>query len=103
MGYCRISQHKTTVQQSIDIVGGIIYSPSINITTKEEIISVSYSIDGNSDYLSIFTEPPYDWKIQKPIGSLFGLRGKHKLGVHVYTDTGKTAYDEMDFYALIRI
>ena len=72
----------------------------INITTKEDIITVTHSIDGNTDYYAIFTESPYDWKIQKPAGSIFRLKGKHKLGVHVYTSTGKTAYDEMDFYAL---
>ena len=76
---------------------------NINITTKEDIITVTYSIDGNTDYFAIFTEPPYDWKIRKPSYSIFRLKGKHKLGVHVYTSTGKTAYDEMDFFALTPI
>jgi hypothetical protein len=75
----------------------------INITTKEEIVAVSYSIDGNTHGSQIKTEPPYKWKISKPFYIFFRLRGKHKLGVHVYTSSGKTAYDEMDFFALTGI
>jgi hypothetical protein len=75
----------------------------INITTDEEIITVIYSIDGNTVIQGIFTEPPYDFKIKKPVIQLFRLRGKHRLGVHVCTSTGKTAYDEMDFFALTPI
>jgi len=75
----------------------------INITTKEEIITVIFSIDGNTDFQGILIESPYEWIIKKPIMQLFRFRGKHKLGVHVCTSTGKTAYDEMDFYALTPI
>ena len=75
----------------------------INITTNEEISMVTYEIDGNSCPLTIFTKPPYDMKIQKPLIYHFRMKGKHKLGVHVSTISGKTAYDEIDFYALTPI
>ena len=75
----------------------------INITTKEEIINVFYSIDGNTDFDAIFNGPPFDWKIKKPSVNRFRIRGRHKLGVHVCTASGNTAYDEMDFYAPTRI
>jgi hypothetical protein len=75
----------------------------IKITTDEEIIGVSYSIDGIMNFHGIFTKPPYDWKIQKNIMMLFKLKGLHKIGVRVNTISGKTAYDEMDFYAITRI
>jgi hypothetical protein len=73
---------------------------SINITTKEEIINVFYNIDGNTDFNAILNGPPYDWKIRKPSVKRFRLRGRHKLGVRVCTISGKSAYDEMDFFAL---
>jgi len=75
----------------------------INITTNEEIISVMYKINGITDYNLVFFNAPYDWKIQKPGMTLFRLRGIHKIGVYVHTITGKTAYDEMDIYALTPI
>jgi hypothetical protein len=71
----------------------------INIITDEEIVMVTYSIDGDTDYNLILTEEPYDWKIQKLGEKIFRTRGKHKLGVYVNTISGKTAYDEMDFFA----
>lgn len=93
--------HFTRVRGITYLIGRTI--AKINITTEEEIITVTYSIDGNTYYLAILTEPPYNWKIQKPKMKLFRLRGIHKLGVRIYTNTGKTAYDEMDFYALTPI
>ncbi|MCK4365974.1 MAG: M28 family peptidase [Thermoplasmatales archaeon] len=96
-----LNLHRSRIRGITYLIGRTI--AKINITTEEEIITVSYSIDGNTDYYAIFTESPYDWKIQKPIMSNFRLIGKHKLGVHVCTSTGKTAYDEMDFYALTPI
>jgi hypothetical protein len=75
----------------------------INITTNEEITTVIFSIDGNTELKNILTKEPYEWKIKKPKMKFFRLKGKHKLGVHVCTITGKTAYDEMDFYALTPI
>jgi hypothetical protein len=92
---------KTRVRGMTYLIGRSI--AKVNITTSEEVISVIYSIDDNTNYVFIFTEPPYDFKIQKPLGSIFRLKGKHKLGVHVNTLSGKTAYDEMDFYAITRI
>ena len=75
----------------------------INITTDEEISTVTYSIDGIMNLYGIFTKPPYDWKIQKNPMLLYRLKGIHKVGVLVTTISGKTAYDEMDFYAITRI
>ena len=37
-GFCRISQHKTTVQQPIDIAGEIIYYPSTDFQIKEDFL-----------------------------------------------------------------
>ena len=75
----------------------------INITTDEEINNVIFSIDGNTDFEGMFIDPPYEYTIKKPAIQLFRLRGKHKLGVYVCTEKGKTAYDEMDFYAITPI
>jgi len=75
----------------------------VNIITQEEILGVTYVIDGNADYSSILYEPPYEWKMQKPFYELFRLRGKHRLSVYVYTNTGKSASDEMDFFVLTSI
>ena len=72
----------------------------VNITTEEEIVDVIFSIDGNANFEGMKTKPPYEFKIKKSRMQLFRLRGKHKLGVYVCTSSGKTAYDEMDFYAL---
>jgi len=71
----------------------------INITTDEEIAMVIYNIDGDTDYNLLFTEESYDWELQKHGKKIFRMRGRHKVGVHVHTVTGKTAYDEMDFYS----
>jgi len=69
----------------------------INITTNEEITSVSYSIDGIATFPGFLQNPPYDWLI-KVSSKIFPLKGKHTLGVYVCTSTGKTAYDEMDIF-----
>ena len=89
---------KTRVRGMTYLIGKSI--AKINITTKEEIITVIFSIDGNTDFQGILVKPPYEWKIKKSNMTLFRFRGKHKLGVHVCTSSGKTAYDEMDFYAI---
>jgi hypothetical protein len=75
----------------------------INITSKDEITTVTYSIDGSANPKAVFTELPYEWRIQKNKLKLFRLRGIHKLGVRVYSISGETAYDEMDFYAITPI
>ncbi|MCK4995503.1 MAG: M28 family peptidase [Thermoplasmatales archaeon] len=69
----------------------------INITTDEEINSVSYSLNGIAPFSGFFQEPPYEWKI-KISNKIFPLTGKHLLGVYVCTSSGKTAYDEMDIF-----
>ena len=69
----------------------------INITTDEEINSVSYSLNGIASFSGFFQEPPYEWKI-KISNKIFPLTGKHLLGVYVCTSSGKTAYDEMDIF-----
>jgi len=69
----------------------------INITTKEEINSVSFSIDGIASFSGFLQNPPYEWLI-KISSKILPLKGKHTLGVYVCTSTGKTAYDEMDVF-----
>ena len=69
----------------------------INITTKEEINSVSFSIDGIASFSGFLQGPPYEWLI-KISPKIFPLKGKHTLGVYVCTSNGKTAYDEMDIF-----
>ena len=69
----------------------------INITTKEEINSVSYSIDGIASFPGFLQGSPYEWVI-KFSNKIFPLTGKHTLGVYVCTSSGKTAYDEMDVF-----
>jgi hypothetical protein len=73
---------------------------TINITTKDEIISVIYNYDGLTGRNYIKTEEPYDWEIQRPSWLNRGNNGKHRIGVHVHTSNGKTAYDEMEIYEL---
>jgi hypothetical protein len=73
---------------------------TVNITTDEEIVSVSYTIDGYTDDRTVILDPPYEWNIQDLWYTKPKLRGIHTLGVHVCTASGKTAYDEMVFFAL---
>jgi hypothetical protein len=76
----------------------------IDISTEEDIILVIYNFDGNIDHNFMKTKPPYKWRLKKPFYYMgFRLRGKHTFGVHVFTSTGKAAYDEMNFYALTPI
>ena len=72
----------------------------VNISTKSDIGSVFFCIDGFSDFYSECTQPPYEWKIQKSIWSRFPLKGKHTISVYVWTKDGKVAYDEMDIFVL---
>jgi hypothetical protein len=69
----------------------------INISNKEQIISVMFSIDGETNYFSIFYEPVYEWEIH---GLVYPLIGKHTIGVTVNTIDGKTSYDEMDIFII---
>jgi hypothetical protein len=105
-GYLYLFDRPLLRQPKVNILGrdarGLTYiigrtTARINITSKEEIISVSYSIDGIATFSGFFQEPPYDWKI-KISREIFPLTGKHTLGVQVCTSNGKTAYDEMDIY-----
>lgn len=57
-----------------------------------------YSYDGIKNRAYIKNNPPYEWKIEKPGRITKGYKGKHRIGVHIYTNTGKSAYDEMDFF-----
>jgi hypothetical protein len=93
--------HLTKLRAMTYLIGRAL--AKVNITTNEEIINVIYTIDGNTDFKAIVNEPPYDWKIQKSCMSLFRLIGKQRLGVYASTTTGKTAYDEMDFFAITPI
>ena len=73
---------------------------TINITTKEEINSVAFCIDGHSPFPGFLQEPPYEWIIQISSGKIFPITGKHLLSVYVVTDSGKIAYDEMDIFTI---
>jgi hypothetical protein len=68
----------------------------LNITTDEEINSVYFGIDGYMRH--IVSEPPYEWKIGTEIYKFFSLKGFHRITVCVTTNTGHTAYDEMDIF-----
>jgi hypothetical protein len=92
---------KTRVRAMTYLIGRS--TASINITTDEEIVNVIFSLDGNTDFDGIFIEPPYDWTIKKSIMHSNRIIGKHKIGVYVCTISGKTAYDEMDIFALTPI
>ncbi len=72
----------------------------VNITTKSDIASVFFCVDGISELYGECKEPPYEWKIQKSIWKIFPLIGKHKIGVYVWTTDGKVAYDEMDVFII---
>ena len=105
-GYLYLFDRPIFRQPKINIFGkkvrGMTYvlgrtTARINITTKEEINSVSFCIDGISSFPGFLQEPPYEWKI-KMSSKIFPLMGKHKLGVYVSTSSGKTAYDEMDIF-----
>jgi len=105
-GYLYLFDRPIFRQPKINIFGkkarGMTYvlgrtTARINITTKEEINSVSFCIDGISSFPGFLQELPYEWKI-KISSKIFPLMGKHKLGVYVSTSSGKTAYDEMDIF-----
>jgi len=105
-GYLYLFDRPIFRQPKINIFGknarGMTYvlgrtTARVNITTKEEINSVSFCIDGISSFSGFLQEPPYEWKI-KISSKIFPLMGKHKLGVYVSTSSGKTAYDEMDIF-----
>jgi hypothetical protein len=71
----------------------------VNITTNEEVEKIIYCIDDfhQLTYKSkLYPDKPIEWRIR---GYDSALTGKHKLGVYVYTVTGKVAYDEMDITA----
>jgi len=70
----------------------------INIITKDEISSVAFCIDGISRFPGFLQQPPYEWKIELSPQKIFPFTGKHILGVYVCTNSGKTAYDEMDIF-----
>lgn len=68
----------------------------IDIDTSEVITSVYYGIDG---YIrNICTHEPWEWKIGTEKLKYFSLHGHHILSVLVTTNSGETAYDEIDVY-----
>jgi hypothetical protein len=71
----------------------------INITTAEEISSVSFYIDD-----SLFArknKPPYTVRIDKfTFPGFFTRFGKHRVKILVCTNNGKTASDEMDIFII---
>ena len=65
------------------------------------LYSVYFGIDG---YMrEVVKEEPYEWKIGTELYKFFKLKGFHRITVCVTTETGKTAYDEMDVYIVKRI
>ncbi len=72
----------------------------VNITTEEEINSVTFCIDGVASFPGFLEDPPYEWGIQISSRHIFPLTGRHTLGVYVCTNSGKTAYDEMDIFVI---
>jgi len=73
-------------------------SVEIDIKTDEEINSVYFAIDGYTRHAD--NEPPYEYKIGGGKYGFFRLKGHHRLSVCVATNTGKTAYDEMDIFVV---
>jgi len=68
----------------------------INVTSSEEIDRVIYCIDDLSQLtymVDFYPTKAYQWRIR---GYDIPLIGTHKIGVYVYTISGKVAYDEMD-------
>ena len=76
------------------IIGRI--TARVNITTKEEINSVAFSVDGIPSFSGFLQKPPYEWIVEISPDKIFPLASKHILGVYVCTNSGKIAYDEMD-------
>jgi len=72
----------------------------VNITSKSDIESVFFGIDGVSLFYAEIKEPPYEWKIEKSVCQKLPLFGKHTINVHVWTKDKKIAYDEMDIFVL---
>lgn len=68
----------------------------INVTSNEELEKVIYCVN-DLHYLTymIGKNPPviFEWQIRGYDTPLFGT---YKIGVYVYTVSGKVAYDEMD-------
>jgi hypothetical protein len=76
----------------------------VNITSKSEIKSVFFCIDDISEYSGECKEPSYEWEIERTKGwRKYPLKGKHTIGVYVWTIDGKVAYDEMDIFVLKKI
>jgi hypothetical protein len=73
----------------------------VNITSKSDIESVFFCVDGISEFSGECKEPPYQWTIERTsMWRKFPLTGKHIIGVYVWTVDGKVAYDEMDIFIL---
>jgi len=67
----------------------------INISSEEEIDCVWFCIDGMAENFSKgYTD---SWRLKR---GFYPLRGRHTIGVYVFTTSGKTAYDEMDVFIL---
>lgn len=66
----------------------------VNITTDEDVAEIWYIIDG--DVANIPSNETV-WKLKK---AFYPLIGKHTLGVRVFTNSGKEAYDEMDLFII---
>lgn len=76
------------------IIGGI--TVELDIGTDDEIKFVYFMIDDRVTYKNVVSEKPFEFKIEKRNGFRNVLRGKHKIGVKVFTYSGLTACDEID-------
>ena len=70
---------------------------SAQVFSNEEVDTVVFCIDDN--FMSWDSNPPYEWKIE---GKHKPLRGKHKLSVYAFSESGKMSYDEMDIIIFTR-
>jgi hypothetical protein len=76
-----------------------------NITSEDEINAIYLSLDYNVKYYCSYQDFPDELVINKTTIGTFPtihlpLTGTHTLGITVTTFSGKTAYDEMDIFAI---
>lgn len=76
------------------IVGGI--TVKLDIRTDDEIKNVYFFLDDKITYKNVVSEPPFEFKIEKRKSLKDVIRGKHKIGVKVFTYSGLTAVDEIE-------
>jgi len=77
------------------LIGGI--TVKLDITTDDEIKDVFLIIDDEFSYKNRVSKSPFEFKIKKREGLFKNvMRGRHKIGVKVFTYSGLTACDEIE-------